>query len=114
MIKLLTIGFDGEELPDTSGGFVVAGHTPGIPSGMTDYEYYLKCKEMASDATVILIKNKTINFTEDEVMILDTAYSNKTPIFYIGTTGTESFLQFMFTNWFSTTEDALDHIQVFY
>ncbi|MGA4519277.1 hypothetical protein ACPA0F_18625 [Solibacillus silvestris] len=114
MIKLLTIGYNGEELPETAGAFLVASHTPGIPIGMTDYEYYLKCKEMASDAVVILVKNKPNNFTEDEVMMLDTAYSNKTPIFYVGTTGVESLLQFMFTNWFSTTEDALDHIQAFY
>lgn len=114
MNKLLLLGFGQESLPESSSDFIIASHTPGIPKGMSDREYYLKCTEMASEAKVVLVKSKDNYFSEDEVIILGTAYSNQTPIFYVGNTGTDSILQFMFANWFSSTAEAIDHIQVFY
>lgn len=114
MIKLLTVGFYQEDIPTSTNDMILAQHSPGIPTGMSPVEYYMKCKEMATDATAIIVKSNNSNFSEDEVIVLDTAYSNKTPIFYVGVSGTESILQFMFTNWFSTVEDVIDHIQVFY
>lgn len=114
MIKVLTIGFEKSDFPPITGYMVLAHHTPGPALGMSAQEYYLKCKSMAKDATVLIVKIPGRNFSEDEVILIDTAYTIGTPIFCVGTTGMDGILQSTITNWFTAIEDALDHIQAYY
>lgn len=114
MIKILTIGIDKSEFPVLTNDFVIAQHSPGPAKGMSYYEYYIKCKKMAKEADILVVKNPSRNFTEDEVILIDTAYTNKTPVFGVGDTGIEGVLKLFITNWFMGMEEVFDHVQAYY
>ncbi|MGM7682834.1 hypothetical protein ACSVDA_11840 [Cytobacillus sp. Hm23] len=112
MINLLMLGGQEENIPYQSSNMVVVLHSPGIANGMSSYEYYIKCKNMA-DYTDILILQSDNNrvFSNDEVILIDTVYTMKKPIFCVGNTSICDVLSFAITNWFRDFEALFMHIQ---
>ncbi|MEC0276910.1 hypothetical protein [Peribacillus frigoritolerans] len=113
MLKIIALGFEqGEIQPNEN--YIFAIHKPGVTEGMTNKEYYKKCRSFAEDADVILLKNKQENLAEDEVVILYSAYSNSTPIFGVGTPISSPLVGAVYSNAFLTVDDVIDHLNVHY
>lgn len=113
MLKVVALGFEQGEISENE-NYVFAVHQSGVTEGMSTREYYMNCRSFAEDADVILIKNSTKNLSEDEVVILYSAYSKSTPIFGVGLPIGSPLVQAVYTNMFGNIDQVIDHMNVHY
>lgn len=113
MISAVAIGFNLDELMKYP-TIAWAHHDPSTAIGLSNREYMLMIKRAVEQADVVVVKVGEENLLPDEVVILHTAYTNKTPIIATSLRALSPLLEEMISQRLPGLDMIVDHITANY
>ncbi|MEK5060880.1 MULTISPECIES: hypothetical protein [unclassified Paenibacillus] len=113
MISAVAIGFSLESL-STYTDIAWAHHDPSTAIGMSNREYMLMVERAVVQSDVVVFDATNENLSVDEVVIIHTAYTNRTPIIAVGLRSLSPLLEEMVSQRLPGLDFVVDHLMANY
>ncbi|WMT39255.1 hypothetical protein RE628_17540 [Paenibacillus sp. D2_2] len=113
MISAVIMGFSLEAL-STYHSIAWAHHDPATATGMSNREYMLMVEQAIAQSDVVVFNATDDNLSIDEVVILHTAYINRTPIIAVGLRALSPLLEEMVSQRFPELDFVVEHLMASY